>query len=468
MAAEIAIPLNEKLLRHGRMPDGESGGKGVPLSEIPMLLTLDQLRPNPDNPRTSRNPKYDEIKASIRSRGLDSVPKVTRDPECPDDTYIFSDGGNTRHAILSELYAETGDDRFRCIPCIVKPWPGRLHCVIGHLAENDMRGELSFIEKAFGIEKARIIHEEQLGRTVSQRELAELLKSSGYPVHHSNISRMKSAVELLYPWMPDLLNSGIGRPQVSQLLALRSTAEKVWQSFREICAIPPERDFSSVFGEVSRDFNNPEDYSADLFKAALITAMQQAMPDPALTGDTWLAAFEPQELQQLRLPEAKALLQPPVTAEKKPAEKLPEKVIRNRQKNAGDKIPDTPPPVSVAPDTVTDIWHIPALQDDIEHLQNAAFRLAYELAAVTGEEHTIHEDLSPESPGYRVSPVGNHSLPAALCGSGNDCIVSVLIGEAHACVVPVCDDETVLKYFRLIRIVRRIRELQRERAGVCV
>ena len=81
MAAEIAIPLNEKLLRRGRVPDGESGGKGVPLSEIPMLLTLDQLRPNPDNPRTSRNPKYDEIKASIRSSGLDSVPKATRDPE---------------------------------------------------------------------------------------------------------------------------------------------------------------------------------------------------------------------------------------------------------------------------------------------------------------------------------------------------------------------------------------------------
>lgn len=124
--------------------------------------------------------------------------------------------------------------------------------------------------------------------------------------------------------------------------------------------------------------------------------------------------------------------------------------------------------VSVTSATIMDIWHIPALQDDIEHLQNAAFRLAYELAAVTGEEHTIDEDLSPESPGYRVSPVGNHSLPAALCGSGNDCIVSVLIGEAHACAVPVCDDETALKYFRLIRIVRRIRELQRGRAGVSV
>lgn len=56
----------------------------------------------------------------------------------------------------------------------------RLQCVIGHLAENDVRGELSFIEKAFGIEKARAIYEEQLGREVSQRELADLLKEAGY------------------------------------------------------------------------------------------------------------------------------------------------------------------------------------------------------------------------------------------------------------------------------------------------
>ncbi len=196
--------------------------------------------------------------------------------------------------------------------------------------------------------------------------------------------------------------------------------------------------------------------------------MQQAMPDPALTGDTWLAAFEPQELQQLRLPEAKALLQPPVTAEKKPAEKLPEKVIRNRQKNAGDKIRILRRryPLRRILLRISGIF-LPCRMI-LNICKMRAFRLAYELAAVTGEEHTIHEDLSPESPGYRVSPVGNHSLPAALCGSGNDCIVSVLIGEAHACSVPVCDDETALKYFRLIRIVRRIRELQRERAGVCV
>ncbi|UQQ18278.1 hypothetical protein MYA98_12405 [Salmonella sp. WGH-01] len=50
----------------------------MPTSEMPMVLTLDEVAPNPDNPRTTRNPKYDEIKESIRARGLDTVPKVTK------------------------------------------------------------------------------------------------------------------------------------------------------------------------------------------------------------------------------------------------------------------------------------------------------------------------------------------------------------------------------------------------------
>jgi hypothetical protein len=35
------------------------------------------------------------------------------------------------------------------------------------------------------------------------------------------------------------------------------------------------------------------------------------------------------------------------------------------------------------------IWHVPAHQDDIEHLQNTAFRLAWELGEVLGCEDEI-------------------------------------------------------------------------------
>ena len=46
-----------------------------------MIVTLDQLRPYEFNPRVMRNPNYDDIKASIRQRGLDTPPPITRRPD---------------------------------------------------------------------------------------------------------------------------------------------------------------------------------------------------------------------------------------------------------------------------------------------------------------------------------------------------------------------------------------------------
>ena len=80
---------------------------------------FEQLQPNPDNPRQGRNPRYEEIKSSIRARGLDSVPKVTKAPGS--EFYIFSDGGNTRYQILSELRQETQDERFFRLHSYLKP-----------------------------------------------------------------------------------------------------------------------------------------------------------------------------------------------------------------------------------------------------------------------------------------------------------------------------------------------------------
>lgn len=181
--------IGASMLQPGRRASGSV--ESTPVVEMPMVLTIEQLAPNPDNPRTSRNPRYDEIKASIKARGLDTVPKVTRDPDGDPNKYIFSDGGYTRYQILTELWQETGEERFFRIHVLVKPWPGRLQCVIGHLAENEVRGDLSFIEKARGIHKARIIYEEQLGKSVSLRGLSTLLTSEGLPVHNSTISRME-------------------------------------------------------------------------------------------------------------------------------------------------------------------------------------------------------------------------------------------------------------------------------------
>ncbi|HGC5332184.1 TPA: ParB family protein, partial [Escherichia coli] len=224
-----SVDLGAAIMQPGRQ--ASTTGNVVALGETPMILTLDQLRPNPDNPRTTRNPRYDDIKSSIFSRGLDTVPKVTRIPESEPDIYIFSDGGNTRYQILKELWEETGDQRFYRIHVLFKPWPGRLQCVIGHLAENEVRGELTFIEKARGIHNARMIYEESMQRTVTIRELASLLTDEGLPVSHSSVSRMEHTLKYLYPWIPDLLESGLGRPQINSLLSLRQDAERIWGQF---------------------------------------------------------------------------------------------------------------------------------------------------------------------------------------------------------------------------------------------
>lgn len=532
MTSKKSSQLGEKLLLRGRTPNAESSVATLPVNEMPMVLTLKQLRPNPDNPRTSRNPKYDDIKASIRARGLDSVPKVTKDPQSPEDVYIFSDGGNTRYSILTELYAETGDERFRRIQCIVKPWPGRLQCVIGHLAENDVRGELSFIEKAFGIEKARAIYEEQLGREVSQRELADLLKEAGYPVHHSNISRMVATIEYLWPWMPNLLNSGMGRPQIIQLIALRTAAEKAWQTFSQTVALPPEQGFNEVFGGVCRELDEPEHYSVEVFKDELIAALLKAMPDPQLTYDSWLIELDPQEQNRRKLfgapeplpqhvldadkthdePSPPSAAEPPyVTIDSRAMEKKPASVGKNSSDHieqqadeeqldlygenvSGDSVPELPdvPPEEVQepgdnvdvllpkPPTntitfaanglepVTDIWHIPALQDDVEHLQDIAFRLAFELAEVMGIENAIQEDKSLLGAGYSLSSNPDGEPLATLCGEATNMPLSVLTGfligtsSPGPLDAPLFDDEYAVKFLRLIRIVRRLRELQRQ------
>lgn len=153
MAKAPLLNLGDALLQGAKEPSSVSAAPVLPTSEMPMVLTLDEVAPNPDNPRTTRNPKYEEIRESIRTRGLDTVPKVTKNPDIPGSPYIFSDGGNTRYAILRELFAETRDERFYRFHALFKPWPGRLECLVGHLAENDVRGDLTFIDKALGIKK---------------------------------------------------------------------------------------------------------------------------------------------------------------------------------------------------------------------------------------------------------------------------------------------------------------------------
>ncbi|MDF5969682.1 hypothetical protein P4117_13765 [Pseudomonas aeruginosa] len=138
---------------------------------------------------------------------------------------------------FNDLYKETGDERYFSFDCLFKPWDkqrGEIIALTGHLAENDLKGDLKFIERAVGVQKAKFLYEQENGgESISQRELARRLKADGYPVSQSHISKMLDTIEVLAPAIPVMLYSGLGKPQIEELLSLRKSASSCWAS---LCA----------------------------------------------------------------------------------------------------------------------------------------------------------------------------------------------------------------------------------------
>lgn len=277
MAEPMQTDLATRLLAEGfsrTTPDVET--LTDPIANTPIILTLDQLRPFDLNPRITRNPLYDELKASIRERGLDTAPAVTRRPGA--SHYIIRNGGNTRLAILNELWAETRDERFYRIACVFRPWPprGDIVALTGHLAENEFHGRLSFIERALGVGKALDLYEAELGQEISQSELARRLSADGFPVQQSQISRMQDAVRWLLPAIPNVLYGGLGRPQVERLAVLRRASERIWT--RRAADRAMGIDFPTLFQEVLMQFDgDPDAFAVQRVQDELIGQMAAAL-----------------------------------------------------------------------------------------------------------------------------------------------------------------------------------------------
>ncbi|EWH28523.1 ParB family protein [Pseudomonas aeruginosa] len=247
-----------------------------PVTDTPMVVTLDDLRPYELDPRLTRNPIYDEIKASIRERGLDAPPPITRRPGA--EHFIIRNGGNTRLAILRELWSETKAERFFRIPCLFRPWPerGEIVALTGHLAENELHGSLTFIERALGVEKARELYQLESGKSLSQSELARRLSTDGYPIQQSHISRMQDTVRYLLPTIPNVLYNGLGRHQVERLAVLRKASELTWEKHasRKTLAV----DFETLFHDVLTPFDvQPDSFSVGRVQDELIGQMSQLL-----------------------------------------------------------------------------------------------------------------------------------------------------------------------------------------------
>lgn len=173
------------------------------------------------DPRTEINPLYDEIKASIRANGILNHISVTRRPG--QLRYMVYGGGNTRLRIAKELYEE-GDQRFARLTVIVKVWKGDAPTIAAHLAENEQRGEISFWEKAQGVQSFKEHFEKESGKALSTTELnRELRQASGLNFGMSMLQNFLFAVEYLAPigrWLQTRDVNLLLKPQISQWLKL--------------------------------------------------------------------------------------------------------------------------------------------------------------------------------------------------------------------------------------------------------
>lgn len=248
-------------------------------------VSLDHLRAFDLNPRIIRNPNYDEIKTSIRNRGLEHPPQITQRPG--EAFYIIASGGNTRLAILHELWLETHDRKYWDITCYFREWQsdksieeGNLHCLLGHLIENEIRGSLTFIERALAIQNAIDLFQ-CMKKKNSQKDLVEMLCQEGYSVSPTLLSVMSATIKLLFPWIPELLYSGLSRKNIERLLTLRTNTEKFWDKFsQELPSCTEHRLplFDDIFAMALSSFNGPvEGFSLEHIQDELTGLISQTL-----------------------------------------------------------------------------------------------------------------------------------------------------------------------------------------------
>ena len=188
-----------------------------------MVLPISQIREYDRNPRRERNPKYDEIKASIRAKkGLENPLTITRRSGEENQDFMVHAGGNTRLRILKELYEETQDPAFSEVQCLFIPWESESGTLTAHLIENDTRGELTFIDRARAIRELRLLLEAESGRSISLRQLSSELRERGYAIDSSMISRMDYAMDTLLPAIPKALRAGLGKHQIERVRQLET------------------------------------------------------------------------------------------------------------------------------------------------------------------------------------------------------------------------------------------------------
>lgn len=402
-----------------------------PMERVLIEVTLDELIPNKNNPRLSRNKKYSEIKSSIYNSGLDHPPHVTR--KHPSDRYVIKSGGNTRLEILNELYREclastdisiqAKAESFYRFKVVFLPWESDnsdedndIEFLFSHLSENDNRSDFIFIDRALAAVKLRqYFNDEDRAikadnhKPLSARKLAEKMTTGGWPVQNQNLSQMFFAADHLFPVIPEAFWAGLGRPSVMKLRKILENSKTFWESV----ATEAEGGFEDLWTMTLVPLDGV-DFSLDQAEESIEEAISERLQIPltsvradlqAISEGVSRQGFRPQQsVSGIDGPTPK--VESPIQKRKPSApgefEVKPSKADKSNPKlaeSATEQSINSTLPAFSSLSIRTQIVE----RMTLDELQSEAFRLAYDIAEKAQFSELIK---TPESLGYSQVNVG--------------------------------------------------------------
>lgn len=225
-------------------------------SIVPIDISL--IEPYQHNPRLYDNPKFDTIKESIRERGVLQRLIVTKRPDT--EKFTLCQGGNTRLKCLQELHQETSDPKFGTAYCELRPWRDETDLMVGHVVENELRGNLNWHEKSRMAVTLHQMFAALAADKLPDREFERLLQSKGVTIHHQLMHIHRYTVGTLEAVMPNQLRRGLARRPVTRIMKTDRALRSIWTS-----AAMSEQKFDEIFRATLTKFDAHETFNSSVF-----------------------------------------------------------------------------------------------------------------------------------------------------------------------------------------------------------
>lgn len=128
------------------------------------------------------------------------------------------------------------------------PGRGDTDTLVAHLKENDVRGDLSFIDRARGLTELKALVEAEREQSLSQREFSAYLAEQGYGVSHTVLNSAAYAVQSLEASIPVALGAGMSRTQIDRIRKLHKAFVSAWSALQVPDAASGQSLFLALLG----------------------------------------------------------------------------------------------------------------------------------------------------------------------------------------------------------------------------